>query len=105
MPRWFTILGMIATLFAGCAKKEIVEARPGPGDTIFPIVNCPKSWTAGSPIAMTVKLGMQRDGEQKPQLLTFEEVPHEPELRATFTFLKDDEVVSTVADVLLTPDC
>lgn len=90
-------------LLSSCAKTP--APRPGPGDKVFPIVTCPKSFQAGGPVVITVRLGMQGADDPKPLLLKFEDVPLEPDLRASFTFFKNDEVVQSCTDVKLVPDC
>lgn len=97
------ILAGMTAAFAGCSQQP--PPRPAAGDTVYPIVHCPKSWQAGQAVILQVKLGVQQLGQDKPELLQFEEVPHEPELRANLTFCKGDEVVSTLSNVLLVPDC
>lgn len=106
--RVLNILMFAAIFTSSCSKAPPpapAAARPGPGDKVFPVVTCPKSWRAGAPVVLSVRLGVQGPDDAKPLLLKFEDVPVEPELRAKFTFFKDNEVVKTHTAVKLVPDC
>jgi hypothetical protein len=97
-------LGFLAATLTGCSKER-PALRPAAGDTVFPVVSCPKTWQAGEPIVLSVKLAAQNENESKPIVLKFEDVPHEPELRGNFVFYKGDDVVGRHDGVLLVPDC
>lgn len=101
MTRCFLVViaGLFAALVAGCARQ-----RPAAGDTVFPIVHCPKTWQAGQSVVMQVKLGVQSE-QEKPELLRFEQLPETPDLRANITFYKGDDVIATENDIALVPDC
>lgn len=107
MHRFWSMV-ITAVFLTGCstpAPQAQPQARPAPGDTVFPIVRCPKSWTAGAAVVLSVQLGCKNAGESKPVILSYESVPEAPELRATFTFFKGEQEVKRYADVLLVPGC
>lgn len=95
---------LISLAIGGCAKPSEVT-RPAVGDIVVPVVICPKSWPAGGPVILGVKLRVQNAAEGKPVWLNHEDVPLEPALRATLTFSKGDAVLTTLKDVPVTPEC
>ncbi len=103
LPRLTNFFLLISLAFNGCAKPP--KTRPAAGDVVVPVVICPKSWQAGGPVILCVKLSVQHTSEAQPVFLRHEDVPIEPLLRATFTFSKGDAVLATVKDVPVVPEC
>ncbi|MSU80660.1 MAG: hypothetical protein EXS16_21555 [Gemmataceae bacterium] len=104
LPQTACSLFLISLAIGGCAKPSDVT-RPVAGDIVVPVVICPKSWQAGSPVILGVKLRVQNATEGKPIWLKHEDVPIEPALRATLTFKKGHAVLTTFIDVPVTPEC
>ena len=94
----------LSLALCGCAKPPEVT-RPTAGDIVIPVVIGPKSWQAGGPVILGVKLRVQSAAEPKPVWLNHEDVPLEPTLRATLTFKKGDTILTTLTDVPVTPEC
>ncbi len=97
------LLLVFGPLCVGCAKTPGTSLAAN--DTVYPIVSCPKTWHAGKPVVMTVKLGRKGADTIKPRMMHKEDVPLDPDLRATFVFCRGNDVLKTYTDVKLVPDC
>jgi len=90
-------------LLCGCAKPP--APRPKAGDTVSIEMNCLKTWEAGTPVILSVKMQAKGPQDKHPLWLTHAEVPHDQPPRATLTFWRGDELVASFDDVAMTPEC